>query len=449
MIADWLEAVSPARFALAGGALAAWGGLCWRVWRQAHPRSADPGEWSVLHASQTGTAAALAGQSAALLGAAPAQPLDRLSPEQLAAGGRFLFVVATCGDGDAPDHARHFLPRLASWRPAGAGRSLAACQYAVLALGDDRYPAFCAFGRQLDAALAAAGARAWQPLLTVNRGDPEALAQWFSRLGTGRETPGLAGIETVAAPAPAQLWRLCAREHLNPGSPGGEVHRLLFEPAEGALPEWQAGDLARIELPGWNGPRDYSIASLPGEGRIELLVRRQVDARGQPGLASHFLCRRLAVGACVPLRLQRHAAFHLGDNARRPLILLGQGVGLAGLLAHLKSVPAGSGQVHWLMHGERCPQADDYARRLLAPWRGSLRLDCLFSRASFRPRRVPEQLRASAGTWQAWLAQGAAVYVCGSRRGIGDAVDEVLREVLGEGGVERLRRAGRYRRDVF
>jgi len=54
-----------------------------------------------------------------------------------------------------------------------------------------------------------------------------------------------------------------------------------------------------------------------------------------------------------------------------------------------------------------------------------------------------------AGLLRAWLAEGAAVYVCGSLAGMAAGVDAVLHEVLGEAGVRELAEQGRYRRDIY
>jgi sulfite reductase (NADPH) flavoprotein alpha-component len=48
-----------------------------------------------------------------------------------------------------------------------------------------------------------------------------------------------------------------------------------------------------------------------------------------------------------------------------------------------------------------------------------------------------------------WLAEGAAIYVCGSLEGMAAGVDRVLHEVLGEAAVAELVEQGRYRRDVY
>ena len=432
----------PARLALAAFLLLAWLGLCWHAWRRTRPVLSPAGEWTVVYASQTGTAQTLAEESAARLGVAGVLPLDRLSPQALAAGGRFLFIVATAGDGEAPDNARHFVARLADFRRTAGDSPLRACRYSLLALGDDRYPAFCAFGRQLDGVLTMAGATAWQAAHYVNRGDADVVEAWFAAL------PAVA-VDTTPACPPARpvRWCLREREYLNPGSPGGEIHRLVFAPLDGVAPTWQSGDLASIRLEGWDAARDYSIASLPADGCLQLLVRRQVDAHGRPGLASNFLCRELRVGESVDWRIRPHAAFALDDNARRPLILIGGGVGLAGLMAHLKAARAAGGDQHWLFYGERCPRSDGYASRLLPD--AGLRLEQVFSRCPDQPGYVQHRLQQCAVELRAWVEHGAAIYVCGSRRGMGEGVEQTLRELLGEAGLAGLAESGRYRRDVF
>lgn len=62
---------------------------------------------------------------------------------------------------------------------------------------------------------------------------------------------------------------------------------------------------------------------------------------------------------------------------------------------------------------------------------------------------MQDRLRESAEELRAWLDRGAAIYVCGSLQGMAAGVDAVLREVLGDAAVERLRDEGRYRRDVY
>ena len=58
-------------------------------------------------------------------------------------------------------------------------------------------------------------------------------------------------------------------------------------------------------------------------------------------------------------------------------------------------------------------------------------------------------LRTQSVQLQAWIAQGAAIYVCGSLQGMASGVDQVLKEILGHEHVEQLKQQQRYQRDVY
>lgn len=430
---DWL---------LAGAVALGWAGLSWRALRPVHRRAA-PGGLLIGYASQSGTAADLAARQAAAL--APLSPrllpLDRITPQDLAGAGQALFVIATTGQGAAPDHARAFLPRLAEAAP-----DLRHLSYALLALGDRGYADFCAYGRAVDAALQIRGARALCPRVDLDRDAPEALAAWQGAVAACLG----AGADPVAL---SPRWRLAARHQLNPGSPGGALWALRFLP-EGALPDWRAGDIATVEIPrAGQAPlrRDYSVASIPGSGGVDLLVRQVIDAEGRAGQGSHHLTQTLAIGDGIGLRLRANPAFRAKDD-HAPMILIGNGSGLAGLLAHLRHRAAqpDAGPV-WLIFGERCPIHDRlFAAELhaLQAAGGLTRLDRVFSRGA-RPAYVQDLLRDQAQTLRDWLDLGAVIHLCGRRTGMAGGVIAALQDALGPAGLETLRQTGRLRQDVY
>lgn len=427
--------------------------LCFCIWKPWAKKSASSStadaDWHVIHASQTGTALELANRTVEALQASGARvalhDIASLHPKDLVAW-RCLLIASTTGEGDPPDPALGFA---AQW--AAIPLDLRRSQYAILALGDRSYTQFCAFGHQLDTWLRAAGAQPLFDLVEVDNADPGALRHWQHQLGV---LTGHTDHADWAAPQ-YQQWTLTARHLLNPGSAGGPAYHLELTPAGGETPHWQAGDIAEI------GPRDtqgellphreYSIASIPADGRLHLLVRLMQREDGSPGLASGWLCQRAAIGAAIDLRIRSNPNFHAPAPAR-PLILIGNGTGLAGLRAHLKARIAIGATQNWLLFGERHAAHDALYGEELDAWRdtGQLQqLDRVYSRDGHSQRYVQDTLRSQAALLQQWLDNGAALYVCGSLQGMAPGVDAVLRELLGDAAVSALQQSGRYRRDVY
>jgi sulfite reductase (NADPH) flavoprotein alpha-component len=358
--------------------------------------------------------------------------------------GRVLFIASTYGEGDAPDSAARFASHT-----MGAGPDLSQLHYAVLALGDSTYANYCGFGRQLDGWLKAHGATPLFERIEVDRGAPAALGEWqhqLSRLGGTSDVPDWEAPDYGA-------WRIAERSLMNPGSAGAPLYRVALEPLDGALPAWRAGDLAQVSAPGDpDHPREYSVASLPGEGKLELMVRLRKREDGTSGAASGWLCEQAAHEDVVRLRMRAHERFRLGANAGRPLIAIGNGSGLAGLRALLKERIDAGVHDNWLLFGERNAAHDFLCRDELEQWlaRGALtRLDLAFSRDQENPRYVQHLLREQADVLRAWVADQAAIYVCGSLQGMAGGVHDALVDLLGRDTVDKLAGEGRYRRDVY
>ncbi len=425
----------------------------------------------VLHASQTGQAEEIAWQTARALHLAgmPVRvaALGEIDAQSLLEARHALFIASTYGEGDAPDSAAPFARDLMAPQGGGAGIDLSALQVGVLALGDASYQHFCGFGRALDEWLRERGAQSMFDRIEADRADAHALALWRQRLS---HLAGTADLAEWQAPVFAP-WRLQARRHLNPGSQGGPVFHLSLRPEDGSsLPVWEAGDLVQVSLVAESGepafapdsddvrqPREYTIASLPDDGCVELMVRRTVREDGVTGLASGLLTERLPVGGTVAMRLRPHPSFRIGANAERPLILIGNGTGLAGLRAHLKAraalrTMANGGAPVWLLFGERQSAHDAHYRDDIEAWQRDgliAHADWAFSRDQHERIHVQHLLAREAQRLRRWVDDGAAIYVCGSLQGMAGAVDAVLRESIGEDAVDALIREGRYRRDVY
>lgn len=415
------------------------------VRREAKALSQGAGEpVLVAFASQTGFAEELANATAKALSEAGAPVTLRELSAVTAADltGRALFVVSTTGEGDAPDPARAFIRDVMK-----DGVDLSALRYGVLALGDSTYAEYCAFGRSLDAWLAHSGAQALFDRVEVDDGDPGALRHWQGQLSL---LTGVTDAPDWSRPAYGR-WTLAERTLLNPGSPGGEAWHVRLTPPDGE--SWQAGDI--LEIGPHNDPdlphREYSIASLPSDGAVELIVRLMTRADGQPGLGSGWLCRSAAIGQAIDARVRTNRGFH-APAKDKPLILIGSGTGLAGLRAHLKARATLGVRWNWLIFGERTSAHDYFHRAEIEGWKASGlldRVDLAFSRDQAERIYVQHRLREAADILRRWVANGAAIYVCGSLEGMSRDVHAVLVEVLGAQMMERLADEGRYRRDVY
>ena len=442
--------IDPVRWATALALVATYAMMCWMLARARRPPPQEGGgaDWLVAYASQTGSGEALAQHTLATLRtgglAARALSMEHLDDTQLRAASRILFIVSTYGEGDAPDTAERFARMLAA-----TDFALDGLHYGVLALGDSTYTHFCGYGRTLDAALQARGAQALFARVEVDRGAASAIESWQHHLS---HLAGTSDAPDWSAPAYDQ-WRLDERTLLNPGSAGAPVYRIALAPLDGSLPAWEAGDLVQLSAPSDpDYPREYSIASIPAEGRLELMVRLHLRDDGSSGAASGWLCREAAPGAAIALRLREHSRFRLGDNAGRPLILIGNGTGMAGLRAHLQARAARGEGRNWLVFGERNKAHDYFCRDEIAAWQAAGMLESLsvaFSRDGGDVRYVQHALARQEEQLRAWIDTGAAIYVCGSLQGMAGGVHDVLTSVLGDAALAQLGDEGRYRRDVY
>ncbi len=274
----------------------------------------------------------------------------------------------------------------------------------------------------------------WQPGDIAEIGpchDPADIGRLLDKLGMDGATP-------VRCDAQAStLAEALATRLLLP-----EAHLATMR----ALPPQQLVD-ALSPLP----HREYSIASLPRDGQLELLVRQTRHADGRLGLASGWLTSHAPVGARIALRIRTNRSFH-PPAEDRPLVLVGNGTGLAGLRGHLKArALAGRGR-NWLFFGERSARYDGFFGDELAAWQANgvlERLDLVYSRDGNARRYVQDALRERAAALREWVEAGAAIYVCGSLQGMAGGVNDALVDVLGEAGLRRLTEQGRYRRDVY
>lgn len=436
----------------------------------------------VAYASHTGSAERIARLTADALPDAAALPIAALDRDTLSRATRLFVVASTYGEGEPPDNARGFARTMEREAP-----DLSHLDYAVMALGDREYAEFCAFGHRVDRWLHDQGATRLFDAVEADGNDADAQRQWQHQLaGLGARTD-----QSDWAPAAIEDWRLVERRLLNPGSSGGEAWLVTLEPVAAAA-DWMPGDIVEI-LPQQDvrrvdaylatagladtpdnrallmtsilptgvadvaalkpiGHREYSIASIPASGRVELIVRRCTAADGFDGLGSGWLCNGAPVGGVVRARVRSNPAFHPPADNAVPLILIGNGTGLAGLLAHLRHRGASVGGPAMLYWGERHPAQDDFLageRQALVDTGVLADQRIAWSRRPGGHRYVQDAVAADATNIRTAVGSGAAIYVCGSVQGMAPGVHAALATILGESLLEEMLSNGRYRRDIY
>ncbi|MEK5752712.1 sulfite reductase flavoprotein subunit alpha [Acinetobacter variabilis] len=454
--------------------------------------------WLITYASQTGVSEQLAWRTATALQEArqpvSVKAVQQLSLADLQQAEQVLFVASTYGTGEAPDLASSFEKKILS-----AKADLSHLNYAVLALGSQEYPdTYCSFGHRIDQWLQQNGAKQLFKTIEVDNANNEHIQQWTNALAHVTQFE----LQDMGIDKTFDQWTLSKRELLNPDSLGAPAFNIELVPQHEAV--WQAGDIAEIQ-PG-NSPerirafmekyriaagtqvpslkqsieqalwdrdltqvdpfdsvdellqqlpalatREYSIASIPSQQVLRLVVRQQSDAQGQLGLGSGWLTQHTALNSPIALRIRKNESFHLiADN--RPIIYIGNGTGIAGLMSLLSVRNRQDYTQNWLIFGERQRAHDFFFEETIQAWlqMGTLkRLDLAFSRDQQEKVYVHHKLREQAEELKLWVAQGAVIYVCGSINGMASDVDQALIEILGESTVDQLRLDGRYRRDVY
>lgn len=455
--------------------------------------------WLITYASQTGVAEQLAWRTATRLQEAhqPVQvrPVQQLTESDFKNSPQILFVLSTYGTGEAPDLASNFEKKFLK-----SSMVLDHLNYAILALGSKEYPdSYCAFGHRVDLWLKQSGAHALFDVIEVDNAHPDDIQKWNTALASATKLE----LQSMNIEKIFDEWRLSKRELLNPNSQGASAYNLEFTTTNDSI--WQAGDIAEIQ-PGnsptrvkaflekhqlsaqtyvesvesklaqalWNRDlstdvepfanpehlleqlavlptREYSIASIPSQQVLRLTVRQQFDQNGQLGLGSGWLTEHLSVGEPVALRIRTNPSFHLIDD-NRPIVCIGNGTGIAGLMSLLHARIRHDYTENWLIFGERQQACDFFYENTIRAWQSTgmlKRLDLVFSRDQAQKCYVQDILRDQAQILKQWIDADAVIYVCGSIEGMASGVDQALTDILGEIQLDALRAQGRYRRDVY
>ncbi|USZ90572.1 PepSY domain-containing protein [Acinetobacter baumannii] len=455
--------------------------------------------WLITYATQTGVAEQLAWSTATSLQEAH-QPVQVKSVQQLTEADlqqheQILFVISTYGTGEAPDLASNFAKKLLK-----TNLELQHVKYAVLALGSKEYPdTYCSFGHTVDEWLKNNGAKALFDIIEVDNANPADIQNWNQALVKATKLD----LHAVNIEKVFDNWTLQQRDLLNPNSLGQPAYNIELTASHEAV--WQAGDIAEIQPSNsperinkflqhhhilknavvdslqvsiekalWNKDltgeiepfanldhlleqlptlptREYSIASIPSQQVLRLVVRQQYDEFGDLGLGSGWLTQHTEINQNVALRIRTNESFHLIDD-NRPIICIGNGTGIAGLMSLLHTRTRHNYTENWLIFGERQRAHDFFYASTIEAWQtmGMLkRLDLAFSRDQEQRVYVQDIIRQNAAELINWIERGAVLYVCGSIDGMASGVDQALIHILGEEQVDELRQQGRYRRDVY
>lgn len=419
----------------------------------------------VAFASQTGTAARLAGATAARLAAggerAVCGSLGVVDPATLPGYRLVLIIASTTGDGAVPDQAAPFLRKLGRQRVDGAS-------VAVLGLGDRRYPYFCAGAETLRDALVTAGASEAFPMARVDRAPEAAWQDWLGEI-TSRFGLTAGRVELPEIDRPVTLT-LAVRERLNQ-SDAADVRAAWHIVLTSDEPlDYRAGDLLLIAPGPKEAARSYSIASTsqadPRKVELSVGLSSWNDESGEEhlGAVSGRLCRSLPVGARIEAALRRHPDFNLPDDPARPVVMVGTGCGVAPFIGFLGEIEVGG--LHtpaWLVFGNRRSDADFFHRDRLRGWlerKVLTRLDTAFSRDENDGHYVQDRLVENGAELKRWLIdRDAVLYVCGRASTLRRTIDDALAEVLvahaglsrqdAETRLENWAGEGKLRRDLF
>lgn len=213
-------------------------------------------------------------------------------------------------------------------------------------------------------------------------------------------------------------------------------------------------------------PRLYSISSAPEahEDQVHLTVNLNEFQQGdvlKTGLASQFL-------ADFPTEENFEFYIHKNQNFRLPqedtdIIMIGPGTGIAPFRSFLaQRDSSGAEGRNWLFFGEQHFVLDFYYQTEIQEWitKGVLtKLDTAFSRDQERKIYVQDRIREKAKEFNAWLENGAVVYICGQKNPMSKDVEQAIVEVIAEQRnisneqarqvLEALENQGKYQKDVY
>lgn len=202
-------------------------------------------------------------------------------------------------------------------------------------------------------------------------------------------------------------------------------------------------------------PRLYDVANCLDviDDELHLTVkdfRYAIAQRQEQGVASRYLLT-LEPGDSVRLYPHRNARFQLPEDPQAPLILIGEGTGIAPYRAFLQALEQRpDAPPVWLIFAEQCFEEDFLYQNELqqAHNRGVLhKVDTVFYQDQ-PGHTLASPLLSQTRTLQTWLSQGAHVYFCGDKERL-SACEHALANQLGDDQWKPLGKAKRLHRNLY
>lgn len=202
---------------------------------------------TLLWASQTGNAEALAERFAKRLHDAGIRvelsAMSDFPASKLASTHTLALISSTFGDGDPPDNGEGFWHSLST-----AETRLESLRFAVLALGDPNYDQFCNHGKQLDQRLSELGATRLLERVDCDTEFEAPADAWLARFQQSLNPAKPVALAPPATPAgKTKLYgsRLLLNRHLNPHSAHKETRQFALDLADSGL-TYEAGDALSV-----------------------------------------------------------------------------------------------------------------------------------------------------------------------------------------------------------